>query len=78
MIGTGEIAGDFTDALHAHTDQRVVAVSSRTLDRAERFAASHGVATAVAGYATRYRTPSERADRVAIEIAVDGTVESTP
>ena len=49
VIGTGEIAGDFTDALHAHTDQRVVAVSSRTLDKAERFAASHGVATAVEG-----------------------------
>ena len=29
------------------------------------------VALAVAGYATRYRQPSERADRVAIEIAVD-------
>ena len=26
VIGPGEIAGDFTDALHAHTDQRVVAV----------------------------------------------------
>ena len=30
-----------------------------------------GVATAVAGYAARYRQPGERADRVAIEIAVD-------
>ena len=29
------------------------------------------VATAVAGYAARYRQPGERADRVAIEIAVD-------
>jgi PPOX class probable F420-dependent enzyme len=29
------------------------------------------VALAVAGYAARYRQPSERADRVAIEIAVD-------
>jgi len=29
------------------------------------------VAAAVAGYASRYRQPSERADRVAIEIAVD-------
>jgi PPOX class probable F420-dependent enzyme len=29
------------------------------------------VAAAVAGYAARYRQPSERADRVAIEIAVD-------
>jgi predicted dehydrogenase len=49
VVGTGEIAGDFTDALHAHTDQRVVAVSSRTLDRAERFASAHGVETAVEG-----------------------------
>jgi PPOX class probable F420-dependent enzyme len=30
-----------------------------------------GVAAAVAGYAARYRTPRERTDRVAIEIAVD-------
>lgn len=29
------------------------------------------VAAAVAGYAARYRQPSERADRVAIEIVVD-------
>lgn len=29
------------------------------------------VALAVAGYAARYRTPGERPDRVAIEIAVD-------
>ena len=29
------------------------------------------VAAAVAGYAARYRQPGERADRVAIEIAVD-------
>ncbi|MCU1367854.1 MAG: hypothetical protein JWN39_3493 [Ilumatobacteraceae bacterium] len=30
-----------------------------------------GVATAVEGYAARYRQPHERDDRVAIEIAVD-------
>lgn len=30
-----------------------------------------GVAAAVAGYAARYRPPGPRADRVAIEIAVD-------
>jgi hypothetical protein len=29
------------------------------------------VAAAVAAYAARYRTPGERADRVAIEIRVD-------
>lgn len=46
VIGPGEIAGDFTDALHAHTDQRVVAVASRSLDRAEAFARGHGVDSA--------------------------------
>ena len=46
VIGPGEIAGDFTDALHAHTDQRVVAVASRSLDRAEAFARAHGVGSA--------------------------------
>lgn len=29
------------------------------------------VAAAVAGYAARYRTPGEREDRVAVEIAID-------
>ena len=32
---------------------------------------AHSVARAVAGYAARYRQPSERPDRVAIEIVVD-------
>jgi PPOX class probable F420-dependent enzyme len=36
-----------------------------------------GVATAVAGYAARYRQPGERADRVAIEIAVDRVLGRT-
>ncbi|GAB2978189.1 Gfo/Idh/MocA family oxidoreductase [Frigoribacterium salinisoli] len=42
VVGTGEIAGDFTDALHAHTAQRVVAVASRTTERAEAFGRAHG------------------------------------
>jgi predicted dehydrogenase len=44
VIGTGEIAGDFIDALHAHSDQRVVAVASRSVEKGRRFAAQHGVA----------------------------------
>ena len=32
------------------------------------------VDAAIAGYATRYRQPGARADRVAIEIAVDGVL----
>ncbi|ROP72613.1 Gfo/Idh/MocA family protein [Curtobacterium sp. PhB115] len=43
VVGTGQIAGDFVDALHAHTAQRVVAVTSRTTERGDAFAAVHGV-----------------------------------
>lgn len=43
VIGTGQIAGDFTDALHRHTAQQVVAVASRTADRGHAFAATHGI-----------------------------------
>lgn len=43
VVGTGGIAADFTDALHAHTAQRVVAVTSRTTERAEAFGRAHGV-----------------------------------
>jgi predicted dehydrogenase len=43
ILGPGEIAGDFTATLHANTDQRVHAVASRSPERAERFAAAHGV-----------------------------------
>ncbi|WP_144712218.1 Gfo/Idh/MocA family protein [Curtobacterium pusillum] len=43
VIGPGEIANDFTATLHAHSDQRVVAVGSRSPERAAAFAARHGV-----------------------------------
>jgi predicted dehydrogenase len=43
IIGTGQIAGDFADALHQHTAQRVVAVTSRTAERGAAFASAHGV-----------------------------------
>ncbi len=43
VIGTGQIAADFTDALHEHTAQRVVAVSSRNIERGEAFGRAHGV-----------------------------------
>ncbi|ROR30909.1 putative dehydrogenase [Curtobacterium sp. JUb34] len=47
IVGPGWIAGEFADALGAHTAQRVVAVASRSLDRAERFAAERGIETAL-------------------------------
>jgi predicted dehydrogenase len=43
VIGPGGIAGDWVDTVLRNTDQRVVAVGGRSLDRAERFAGSHGV-----------------------------------
>lgn len=50
VIGPGAIANDFTSTLHAHSDQRVVAVGSRSQERADAFAARHGVPVAVASY----------------------------
>ncbi|MFJ4175515.1 Gfo/Idh/MocA family protein [Microbacterium sp. NPDC089696] len=43
VLGPGGIASDFTASLHDHTDQRVVAVGSRSAERSARFAAEHGV-----------------------------------
>lgn len=43
VIGPGEIANDFTATLHANSDQRVLAVGSRSPERAAAFAARHGV-----------------------------------
>lgn len=48
VVGTGEIAGDFIDAVHAHTDQSIVAVASRSAERGAAFAAAHGVERVVA------------------------------
>lgn len=50
VVGLGEIAGDFVATLHANTDQRVAAVGSRSGERAERFAARHGVPRSYGDY----------------------------
>jgi predicted dehydrogenase len=47
VVGPGWIAGEFVKALSAHTAQTVVAVASRSLDRASAFAAAHGIDHAV-------------------------------
>ena len=44
VIGTG-IAGPFVSALHAHTNQRAVAVAARDPDKTEAFARTYGIAT---------------------------------
>jgi predicted dehydrogenase len=43
VLAPGEIANDWTKTLHANTDQRVIAVASRSAERAQQFAAAHGV-----------------------------------
>lgn len=43
VIGTGSIAGTFTDDLALTDSGRVVAVGSRTPESAERFASRHGI-----------------------------------
>jgi predicted dehydrogenase len=50
VLGPGEIAGDFTAALQRHTDQRVVAVGSRSAERATAFAERFGIERAHGSY----------------------------
>lgn len=50
ILGSGWIAARFVEALQASTNQRVVAVGSRTLARAEEFARDHGIAEAHGSY----------------------------
>ena len=50
VLGPGQIAHDFITATHAQTDQRAVAVGSRSLERAEDFARRHGIARAYSSY----------------------------
>jgi predicted dehydrogenase len=50
VLAPGGIAADFTDAIHAHSGQRVVAVGSRSAERAAAFAAAHGVERSYGSY----------------------------
>ena len=50
ILAPGEIANDFVDSLVRHTDQRVVAVGSRSLERAQDFATRHGIDRAHGSY----------------------------
>src|SRR3954467_7340777 len=50
IIGPGQIANDFVTSIHEHSDQHAVAVGSRSLDRAQAFAAKLGVDRAYGSY----------------------------
>jgi len=47
IVGPGWIAGEFAKAVRAHTAQTVIAVASRSFERASAFAVEHGIETAV-------------------------------
>lgn len=57
VLGTGWIAGKFTAALHGHTRQRVVAVASRDLARAEAFASRTGIERSHGSYRALVEDP---------------------
>ncbi len=65
VLGPGGIAGVFADAVHRHTRSRVVAVGSRSADRAQRFATSYGVPAVHSSYAALVEDPSVQAVYVA-------------
>jgi predicted dehydrogenase len=50
LLAPGRIAGAFVSAVHGHTNQRFVAVASRSEERAESFSAQHGIAKAYGSY----------------------------
>lgn len=50
ILAPGFIAGRFTNAIHAHTDQRAHAVGSRSLDRAQAFAQAYDISRAHGSY----------------------------
>ena len=51
ILGAGAIAATFTDDVRALPDHEVVAVGSRTTEKAEKCAADHGGARAHGSYA---------------------------
>lgn len=57
VLAPGWIAGMFVDAVHRHTDQRVVAAASRDVARAQEFVAAHGVDRAVSSYQALVEDP---------------------
>ncbi|GHS85513.1 Gfo/Idh/MocA family protein [Cellulomonas hominis] len=65
ILGAGNIAGSFAEAVSAHTRAQLVAVGSRRHDRAERFATAHGIPTTHLGYRDLVEDPQVDAVYVA-------------
>lgn len=58
VLAPGRVAARFVEALHRHTDQRVVAVGSRTLERAREFAGKHRIDRAHGSYESLANDPT--------------------
>jgi predicted dehydrogenase len=58
VLAPGRIAAAFVTAVSRYTRQRVVAVGSRSLDRAQAFASAHGIDRAVGSYAELVDDPA--------------------
>lgn len=69
VVGPGDIADTFTDAIHRHTAQRVHAVASRTPGRAEDFAKKFGVPTVHADYEALVSDPEIHVVYIATHIS---------
>ena len=65
ILGPGYIAGIFADAVNHHTRAQLVAVGSRSRDRAEHFAGHHGIPTVHVGYEALVADPQVDAVYVA-------------
>ena len=57
VLGPGGIAQDWVSTVHRHTDQRVVAVASRSSDRSQAFAVRHGIPHAFEGHEALLASP---------------------
>lgn len=50
VLGPGGIAEDWVSAVHRYTDQRVLAVASRSRERSDAFGERHGIPRRYEGY----------------------------
>ncbi|WP_294181130.1 Gfo/Idh/MocA family protein [uncultured Schumannella sp.] len=57
VLAPGRIANAWVSTVHANTDQRVVAVASRSAERAAAFASQHGIARSYGDYAALVGDP---------------------
>lgn len=65
ILAPGGIAEKFTTTVLAHTSQQIVAVGSRSLERAESFAGRHGIEAAYGSYEQLLADPDVQAVYVA-------------